>query len=442
MSFLDDLIRKAAGKVGKVGAAVTGALNLPTAKSTGESIFASLQNYGGNKSGPIVWAKPAYASDGSSSGVTGTWTERDPNKSYTDQPFYKTLQQGVSFSSGSQPSTNQQSGNQNYSFGDPNNPDLSNPVKQTDYDNWLRQSQEESAQQARQSELDSILARLGLMRDVANQKISRAGEVKSNMLTSIGDQFSALRQSAQNKMGTALENLGQEEVGVKNEYGRAAGNARRAMESALARNRMLARAMNRLNSSFYDDRQAQTNETGVRTIADIGTEEARKLAGIGTRKTETKNWFEEQGLSLDNEEKDLKLKAEQEYNDKIDEAAFMERAYGIDALDEAKQAEITYQSKLDQIDKYIENKALRMAEIAATAGDKAGVINAFSAISPTLQATLSNRRALSSAQNLNLPTFTGVTTSTQTPDYMAFMQQNPESDQAERLRRIFGYAYA
>lgn len=443
MSFLDELLRKAAGKVGKVGSAVTTGLNLPTAKNTGESIFASLQNYGGNTSGPIVWAKPVYAADtpiisdysgggGGGGGGAGGDTYRDPNKSYTDQPTFMNTQPSnedqVIRNMVERGGYDEATARQVYS-GDPNK-----------YNNEFG-SLVDNAQAARESALNSVLARLNLMRDVAGRNIEKARGVRDEVVGNIGTTYQNLKTSAENRKNTSLENLSQEDLNVQNQYGRAAGNARRAIDSALTRNRMLARAMNRLNSSFYDEMQAGTNETGARIIADIGTEEAGKRSSIATRTTETKNWFEEQATNIEREEAQLKSQAEREYQDQVDEAAFAERAYGIDALEEAQNAENVYQSKLDAIDQYIQNKALRLAEISATAGDRAGVINSFAAISPQLQQKLANASALNAVASLsnNIPTFTTPTGGGS--NYLAMMGQQQPNEQEERLKRIFGYAY-
>lgn len=71
-----------------------------------------------------------------------------------------------------------------------------------------RLAQEEAARRARQSRLDAINARLALMRDVAARNIETAKGVKEEVIGNIGTTYQNLLQSAQNKMGTALENLG------------------------------------------------------------------------------------------------------------------------------------------------------------------------------------------------------------------------------------------
>jgi hypothetical protein len=445
MSFLDELLRKTAGKVGKVGAAVTTGLNLPTAKKTGESIFASLQNYGGNTSGPIVWAKPVYAADtpiisdysgggGGGGGGAGGDTYRAPNTSYNDQP---------SFMNPMPTTTNRDQIIQNMIDKGGYDRTTAEQVYSGDPGKYNQEfgTLVGNAQDARQSALNGILARLNLMRDVAGRNIEKARGVRDEVVGNIGTTYQNLKTSAENRKNTSLENLSQEDLNVQNLYGRAAGNARRAIDSALTRNRMLARAMNRLNSSFYDEMQSGTNETGARIIADIGTEEADKRSGIATRTTETKNWFEEQATNIEREEAQLKSQAEREYQDQVDEAVFAERAYGIDALEEAQNAENVYQSKLAQIDQYIQNKALRLAEISATAGDRAGVINSFAAISPQLQQKLANATALNAVASLsdNIPTFTTPTDGGS--NYLALMSQQQPNEQEERLKRIFGYAY-
>jgi len=305
-------------------------------------------------------------------------------------------------------------------------------------------SPEEIAAQERQSKLNAIAARLQLMRDIARRNIETARGIRDEVVGNIANTFSNLRTSAQNRLNAALENLAQEDLGVLNLYGRAAGTARRAMESALTRNRMLARAMNRLNSSFYDDRQAGVVEGGRQSIADLAQEEAAKRAAIGTRKTETQNWFEQQVNNLEAEEAQLKSQAEREYQAQVNAAADMERAYGIDSLEAAEEAERQYASKLAQIDAYIQDRGARLLEVAAATGKNIGdVLNSFQAINDKLAQALGVNRALTYGQNLSsyLPTFSGVATSDQIANYLPFYQQqgSTRDEIEERLKRIFGY---
>lgn len=289
------------------------------------------------------------------------------------------------------------------------------------------------ADESKQSNIDAIKSRLGLIRDTVNRQIGTAKGVRDELVGNIGETYGGLRTEAQNRVGTALENLGQERTGVYNTYGTAKGESRRALESAMLKNRMLARAMGRLNSSFYDDRQAEATETGARNISGLAREEAGKVAGIGTRETETKNWGEETQVKIAQEEAQLKTQADREYQTKVDEAMAMEKAFGIDSENELRQAEIEYQSKLDGINQYIQNRGLRIAEIMATAGITGAGINQFSAYTPELQNVLGNNQSLSRASNTEIPTFAGVSSSQ--PSSLSYFNQTQPNSYLDELKK-------
>jgi hypothetical protein len=304
-------------------------------------------------------------------------------------------------------------------------------------------SPEELAEQQKRSQLQDIANRIQQMRDIAQRNIGQARGVRDEVVGNIGNTFTNLRSQAEGRRDTALDTLGQEDVGVQNLYGRAGGTARRAMESALTRNRMAARAMNRLDSSFYDDRQAGVVEGGRQAVSDLAQEEAGKRAAIDTRKTETENWFEQQASTIEQEEATLKSQAEQEYQNQVNAASDMERAYGIDSLAAAEQAQNEFQSKLNQIDQYIQDKGFRLLEIATATGQNiGGVINQFSAVNDALSGALGVNQGLSRAQGIanNMPGFTGQTGQSDA-NYLPFYQQQGQSQNEveERLRRIFGY---
>lgn len=295
------------------------------------------------------------------------------------------------------------------------------------------------ADNGKSSRIQGIKDRLGMIRDMVNRQVGTAGQVRDDLKSSIANTYGGLKTSAQNKVGTALENLGQERTGVYNTYGTAKGESRRALESALTKNRMLARSMNRLNSSFYDDRQAEATETGARDYSGLSREEAGKVAGIGTRETETKNWGEQTALQIEQEQANLITQADQEYSQRVNEAMDMERSFGIDSEEQLREAETEYQSKLNAISQYVENKGLRIAEIMATAGITGAGIDSFSAYTPELQNLLGNKQSLTSAQSSEIPTFANVTTG---GGSMANINQNQTTSALDELYRKLGLRFA
>lgn len=283
------------------------------------------------------------------------------------------------------------------------------------------------------------------MRDIAQRNIGIARGVRDEVIGNIGQTYANLVQQAESRRNAALETLGQEDVGVQNLYGRAGGTARRAMESALTRNRMRARAMNRLDSSFYDQLQAATTEEARKAIHDLAQEEAGKRAAIGTRRSETENWFNQQAATIAQEEASLKSQAEREYQNQVNAAQDMERAYGIDSLAAAEQAEREFASKLAQIDAYIQDRGTQLIQLAAATGQNIGnVLNQYQAVNDTLARTLGINRALGTAQALptTLPSFGEVTTAGQVSNYLPWYQQQPQTPEDEvqqRLNQVFGY---
>jgi len=291
------------------------------------------------------------------------------------------------------------------------------------------------------SRLNSILNNLALYRQMAQAERERAGKYKEEVLGKIKTSYEDLLNKAGQAKNRALETLGQEDISVQNLYGRAAGTARRAMESALLGNRMAARAMNRLNSSFYDDLQARTRESGARTLGEIAEEEAGKRSDIGTRTTDAKTWFDQQTVEIERERQDLDNQAEKDYQEQLRLADFEEKAYGIDAIDQAAQAERDYLSRLDAIRQYAQNKALTVAQIAAQAGNRQGILEAFRAITPELQRNLVSDTALNASRAFvaglaNRLGLGGLGGGGADMSAFATMKEDPEAQYYESLRRL------
>jgi hypothetical protein len=286
------------------------------------------------------------------------------------------------------------------------------------------------------SALDAIKARLGMIRDIAQRNMGTAKSVRDEIVGNISNTYSGLRDYAGKKKDTAIENLNQEDLGVQNTYGQAEGTARKAFESALLQNRMRARAMNRLDSSFYDDRQADTTNQAASTVSGLQGELAGKRSAIGTRKTDVANDFEKKALDLAAEEGQLKSQADREYQDKVDAASDMERSYGIDSAEAAAMAEEQYQSRLDAIEQYIRGKDMQLSSIAGAGSNQRAAIDSYNHLSPELSATLSNARGLNAAKSMALPTFSNVTQSNANP--LAFTGQGANGSAFEQLQKLLG----
>jgi hypothetical protein len=287
------------------------------------------------------------------------------------------------------------------------------------------------------AELEAIKSSLSAIAGVAQKSIDRARGVRDELVSNIGTTYGGLRTAAAGKSDASLENLTQEDIGVQNTYGRAQGTARRAMDSALAKNRMLARATNRMDSSFYDDRQAGTTEGTARSIADLQGEAAGKRAGIGTRKTETNNWYNQTDVTLGQEEAQLKSQADRDLQDQVDQANYMEQNFNIDATLKKQQAVNEYQSKLDGINNYILSKATTEGTIANKAATQKGSINSYEAINPTLQSILAKTTGLQGAEKTanEITDTSGVVNPTVATDPTQFIR-NKASTYEEELRKL------
>lgn len=288
------------------------------------------------------------------------------------------------------------------------------------------------AQDAYRARINAILQQVGLMRDIAARSLDRARSVRDEIVGNITDTYKGLEDTAATKLQSTLDTLNTEGVNVENQYGRAEGQSRKAMEGALLKNRMLARAMNRLNSSFYEDRQAGVTEDTAKSISDIGTERAGKLSGIETRKSENKNWFDQETLKIQQEGASLKSAADRDYQQQVDNANYNEQAFGIDSVEGLQAAADEYQSRISKIEDYVNNRALTLAGIAAQSGGKASEINAYEAISPTLKSTLENARAYNAAKDVsaNLPVFNSSNVPTGLADPLAFYKQQDNTESA------------
>lgn len=298
------------------------------------------------------------------------------------------------------------------------------------------QNLSDNARSGFDAELEAIKSSLAAIADVARKSIDRARGVRDEVVGNIGTTYKNLLDQARQKKQSSLETLQGERINTANTYGRAQGTARRAMESALMKNRMLARATNRMDSSFYDDRQAEATGSTARSIADLEGEEAAKLTGIGTRESDTKNWYDTTSVTLGQEEGQLKSKAELEFQDQVSQANYMEQNYGIDATLKKQQAVSNYQSRLDGINQYIQNKALALGEVATKATAQTGNINSYAAINPTLQKALSRNQATTDAATTanKITSMGGVATPRLAVDPNAFIKG--ESTYEDTLRKL------
>lgn len=289
-----------------------------------------------------------------------------------------------------------------------------------------------------QARLALIQERLNNLRGTVGAQKGEAQSYLTETLGNIGSTYGNLVQSGKDKLGTIMSNLGQERVGVENQYGQAAGKARRAIENAITRNRMVARATNRLDSSFYDDRYNNLQEEGRGTQAELGSEQASKITGIGTRQTEAQNDFARQEQALQLEQKQLEQQAQREARQRIMELEDLEPNAGIDASLDKEDVVSNLYSTLDSIRGRAEQQRMQLLGLIAQGGETArNFISNYNAISPQLSQILGMNQGLSRAGNIGQAAGDiGFAPQADTQSYLANVGRRLPPDEEERLRLL------
>lgn len=253
------------------------------------------------------------------------------------------------------------------------------------------------------STLDLIRSRLDETRRLAREKVSNAASERDYLLNYLKDQYGTLQNRAKERLGTSLETLNQEGTGLSNLYEKSRGNQRRRTANNEVANRQRARALNRLDSSFYDDIQAENSADLTRSLGTLDTEESAKQSALGTRKTETNQYFTNIGQDLDREQADQEHRAQSEYQRALQEADALDRAGVLDYGEGVAQAQQALESRLDSIAQAADNMRLQRTQIAGQLAAQGGNINSFNAIDSQLQNTLGNNSGLEAVLARILP---------------------------------------
>lgn len=255
---------------------------------------------------------------------------------------------------------------------------------------------EQRAQDERARTLSAIQARLDETRRLAKDKISRATEDRDYITNTVLPRFDDLITRANDRRTTQLNDLGEEEVKTQNLYDKAAAQARRRTESAALKNRLVARAGNRLGSSFYDDLVSGNQENLIRTLGENDVERLDKVGAIGKRKTETERYFDETTKDIENQKTDASNEAIRSYKEQVAAAEALDRAGVLDFGEGVAQAESTLSSRLDQIDQWAKNVALKRMELDAIYGKGNTAVNSYEAFDEGLNTKLANNAGLNS----------------------------------------------
>lgn len=261
-----------------------------------------------------------------------------------------------------------------------------------------------NANNEKAARIAAIKSKLNMMKEIADRDIATATSVRDDLLKSIQEQYgdvggdTGLFGLSKRNRANSIQTLANEDVSLQNKYGVAAGDTRRAYESALGKNRMVARAQGALGSSNYADSQYDTTSTAARSLGSLNNELADKRATIETNKTSTNNWFNQKEIELGTEKTGLVNGANQEYNQRVNAARDLERNFGIDSEEELSKAETEYASKLTAIKDYISNKAIALAQIGATAGtNKNSLTDIGNTVTSAIDRLNSNNTALDTA---------------------------------------------
>ena len=252
-------------------------------------------------------------------------------------------------------------------------------------------SQEQIAQERYNAAKNAVLSRLQMMKDEAGRLRGEAQKGFDFTTGEVGKNYESLKTLSKEKLQQALDTLTAQDVSTQNMYGRVAGNARRAMESAIGRNRGMYRALGSLGSSFYTNAQGDTTNQGMNAVNDTAVEEAAKRGAIGTQKSATTTDFTQNDVAIGAEETKLKQAALDKYNTDVANANLLEKNYNIDSEQAISEANSNLDSALNQIREY----ALTSKPIATT--DK--TYNTLSASLPNFNAIDPIKSTLDNTQN-------------------------------------------
>lgn len=379
MSYLSDLIKKIRQSAGNAVSYIGDKAGIP------ETNFSELI-----AGGPTKDYNKARAFDYSNPITTNTGGTPSANTLISNTNYIPTF--GVS---GAYPqnNTNVDTGGNNVNLGVGNNNPPTGDPNSGEYQDWARIEEEK-----KRARMDAIMSRLELMKSEANRLRDSAKTQYDFAGNAITENYDPLKALATTKRGSSLSALGQEDTDVQNIYGRLGGVIRKAVQSGELSNRMLARATGSLGSGTYEDSQVNTRNIGLTNLADSVQEEADKRAGIKGRTSETIGEWDVTDQEIAGEEAKLKQDALTEYNNAIASADMMQKGYGIDSEESLQLAETNFGSALNRIRDYIQNKSLKMSEIAATnRTSRTSDINSYQAITPGLQNTLNTNTAQDNA---------------------------------------------
>lgn len=266
------------------------------------------------------------------------------------------------------------------------------PIKEDGTVKSLQEIEEEK----RANAIRAARANLEILKQRVQQMKDSAGGIRDTTLGVVKENYDKLKGLAVQKRTSSIGDLQASDTNTQNLYGKLGGNTRRAMESALTRNRVLARAMGLGGSSFYKDSQDNTTNEGMNSINDSLEEEAAKRAAIQNQIATTGKEYDVNDQSIAGEEKTLNLSANDAYNNTVNNAdTLMATGYNDEQL-ASGNAETNFNSGMEGIKQYLQNIGLAKAAsgTSSTTGAGATFLNAYKPTTDTLSNTLNDNSSI------------------------------------------------
>lgn len=271
------------------------------------------------------------------------------------------------------PSGGSGGGGGNYSFGDPNNPDLSNPAKQTDYNNFIEQQ--------KQSQTDSAAAQAEARRRAAQAKyqaaVNIAGKARETakgrydwLIGSIGSNKEDLLSKVNLSEEQGLENYNTQKEQTTRQYDQARQEILSTYRDLNTQQEKILRGSGTASSSRSQEAQLRLNNLLGKDLNGLSTNEADSLALIGNAIT-----------NLQEESRLTRQSIEREASGKMDEAAlsYSEKLAAIDSNLELSayekeaayaEAEANLASAVAQIDAWASAQQFEYQKYEALQKDK------------------------------------------------------------------------
>jgi hypothetical protein len=286
----------------------------------------------------------------------------------------------------------------NYSFGNPSSPDLSNPIKQTDYNNYLNQAtgpseadilaayQEQQRQQIESgyndyfNQLDQIMSTsLPGMQTARQQQVNSAYDQFGNDLN--------LQQTQ------GLQNLGQETVKAETNQNKNLKNMSENLRNMFMAGNVYLGSRGAGDSSAANQYSYALTKMGNKNRGDVMSQTAQIKADIAARETQLKQTVDNEKLRLDRERSSKIGEISDWYNSKLME------------LQTAKaNGAISKSTDLQNLSKDLLNAAMqKLSQVETTSNNLKTALDTWAMNNSTTIGQLKTNLASLTAPGYNLP---------------------------------------